>query len=220
MRRAPFAVLFDMDGVIVDSNPFHKKAYRIFCEKHGIHLTDRIFDEKISGRTNKSALAALFGENLPARDVLRYEEEKEAEFRKLFGKFVKPLPGLEHFLKSLRKARVPTAIGTSAPRKNLEFILKKTGLSPYFDAFVDSHGIKRGKPDPEIYLKAASRVRRLPDRCVVIEDSFPGIEAAARAGMKCIAITTSHTKKELSRADLVLPDFRSLDPARVTALLD
>jgi beta-phosphoglucomutase family hydrolase len=209
-----------MDGVIVDSNPFHKKAYREFCKKHGLTLTDRDFDQKISGRTNKSALAALFGENLSARDVRRYEEEKEAEFRRLFDKSVKPLPGLERFLESLKKAGVPAAIGTSAPRENLRFVLKKTGLARYFDVFVDSHGIKRGKPDPEIYLKAARRVRRLPECCIVIEDSFPGVEAARRAGMKCIAVTTSHTKKELSHADLVVRDFRSLEPARVAALLD
>ncbi len=207
----PFAVIFDMDGVIFDSNPYHKISLRQFCEKYGYHLSDQELISKIYGRTNKEWIANLFGQ-ISQEELLRYEEEKEGLFRQLYEKDVRALNGLPDFLKRLKEKNIPMAIGTSAPRSNVDFMLRHTGFGNYFPIILDEADVERGKPDPEIYLKVAARMGYEPARCMVFEDSLSGVESARRAGAKVIGVATTHTPDELSHADFVIGDFEGLDP--------
>jgi HAD superfamily hydrolase (TIGR01509 family) len=155
-------------------------------------------------------LEYLFKRELTAEEVHRYTEEKEDVYRDLYRPHLKPTEGLLPFLELLRAGDVPTAVATSAPYSNIDFTLGGTGTRPYFREIVDARHVKRGKPDPEIYLQAASRLGMQPDRCIVIEDALLGVQAGLAAGMKVIGITTTHSAAELNNTHLVINDFRTL----------
>lgn len=214
----PIAFIFDMDGVIVDSNPYHKIALRQFCEKHGHKLTETELREKIYGRTNKDWIPNLFGKISPEL-ALKYANEKEALFRALYADDIKPVPGLIEFLEGLDRMELPRAIATSAPRENVDFTLDKTATRSYFRVILDESFVNRGKPDPEIYLKTAMTLNLPPGQCIVIEDSLSGIEAAKAAGSRVIAITTTHSKAELPPVDLIIDDFGGVSPKGVISSL-
>lgn len=206
------AFIFDMDGVIVDSNPFHKISLKQFCKKYGQDLSEEQLKEKIYGRTNKDWLVNVFG-NLDAKQLKQYAEEKEQLFRDLYQNDVKPLDGLIDFLQQLDKHKIPRAIATSAPRANVDFTLAKTETEKYFPVILDDTFVTRGKPDPEIYLKAAAALKFAPENCIVFEDSLSGVEAGKNAGCKVIGLTTTHSSRELNRTDFNIDSFLGIDPA-------
>ncbi len=206
-----FAAIFDMDGVIIDSNPFHKISLRQFCEKYGFQLSDEELIKKIYGRTNKEWIANLFGP-LSREELTRYGEEKESLFRDVYKMDIVALEGLPEFLKSLQLNHIPTAIGTSAPRSNVDFVLSHTGLGEYFSAILDESDVEHGKPNPEIYLKVAEKIGYNPNQCVVFEDSLSGVESARRAGAKVVGVATTHSVEELSHTDFVISNFKGLNP--------
>lgn len=206
-----FAFIFDMDGVIVDSNPYHKISLQQFVARHGYELTDDQLKEKIYGRTNMDWISGLFGSMSKVR-LLELEEEKESLFRDLYKKDMKPVKGLISFLQQLDKNQIPRAIGTSAPPSNVDFTLDGTDTRKFFSLIRDETHITNGKPNPEIYLKVVEALGLPAKRCMVIEDSLSGIEAGLAADCKVIGITTTHTPEELKRADFVIHDFTDLDP--------
>lgn len=213
-----FAVLFDMDGVIVDTNPAHKKAILQFCKKYNKNLSDEDMKRYIWGRTNKEWIRHLFGKDLPDAQLHAYADEKELLFRTIYEPDIRLLKGLKEFLEMLRKSNIPLAIGTSAPRANVDFVFKHTGIEKYFEAVLDERAVTIGKPNPEIYLKAAKALKFDPADCIVIEDSLSGVEAGKRAGCKVIGITTTHSDSELSQADLTASDFTTLSVSDLTIL--
>ena len=216
--RKSFAVLFDMDGVIVDSNPWHRIALQDFCRQHGFSLSDEDLRDRIYGRTNREWLTNLFGQSDP-RDLARWADEKETLYRKLYEHDIRPVNGLVDFLNHLNEHGIDRAIGTSAPPANVDFTLGKTGLRKYFEVILDETFVSRGKPDPEIYLKSAAALGYDPGRCIVIEDSLSGIAAGKAAGAKVIGITTTHTPDELRMADLVIGDFNGLTAETLHTLI-
>lgn len=207
----PFAVIFDMDGVIVDSNPYHKIALQQFCEKHGYHLSDDELRNRVFGRTNKDWLMSLFNGKVTAQQIKEFEEEKEALFREIIAPHIQPVKGLIQFLEKLEEQKIPRAVATSAPPANVIFTLEKTGTRKFFQVVVDGDMVENSKPHPEIYLKTAALIHYLPQKCVIIEDSLSGIEAGRRAGCRVIGITTTHSRSELQPVtDLVIDDFDQL----------
>ncbi|HWA35061.1 MAG TPA: HAD family phosphatase [Cyclobacteriaceae bacterium] len=213
------AVILDMDGVIIDSNPAHKIALKQFCEKYGYQLDDDQLLKRIYGRTNKEWIADLFGRKLTAEEVHYYEEEKEEIFRQIFKNDLVALPGLPHFLTKLKEHNIPCAIGTSAPRSNVDYVLAGTGIGKYFSAILDESDVEHGKPNPEIYLKVAARLKFPPAKCIVFEDSLSGIAAAQAAGCKVVGVTTTHSKEEFTHTDFTVRDFRGLDPVELIAVV-
>jgi len=210
--------IFDMDGVIVDSNPFHRIALKQFCKQHGYDLTDQQLLEKIYGRMNRDWIINLFG-NLPEEIVLQYAAEKEALFREIYADDIKPVAGLISFLEHLDVSDYPRVIATSAPSENVEFTLSKTSTHKFFPVTLDDSDVVNGKPDPEIYLKAAATLKIPPDQCLVFEDSLSGISAAKAAGCKVIGITTTHPAGELTNVDLVIDNFLDIDPKKLISSL-
>ena len=204
------AFIFDMDGVLVDSNPTHKIALKQFCKKHGYDLSEKDLREKIYGRTNRDWLLNLFG-NLNDETVRAFAEEKEALFRELYVD-IKPLDGLHSFLEKLEGAGIPKAIATSAPRANVDFTVTRTNIEHFFPIVLDDSFVTKGKPDPQIYLKSAEALGINPGKCVVFEDSISGVTAAKRAGCKVVGVTTTHTREELAETDLNIDNFESLTP--------
>jgi len=212
------AFIFDMDGVIVDSNPFHKISLKQFCKKYGYDLTDEQLRERIYGRTNKDWITNVFGK-LEPEQLKRYGEEKEALFRELYKDDIKPVDGLIAFLEKMDEQKIPRAIATSAPRSNVDFTLSKTVTEKYFSTILDESFVQKGKPDPEIYLKTAAAIKFSPASCIVFEDSLSGVKSAKAAGCKIVGITTTHTREELGETDLVVENFMGLDPKVLIARL-
>jgi HAD superfamily hydrolase (TIGR01509 family) len=207
--NASFAVIFDMDGVMIDSNPVHKIALQQFCRQHGHDLTEEQLRDKIYGRTNKDWIPNLFpGIDQPT--LHQYADEKEALFRELYKHDIKPLEGLISFLKILDEYKIPRAIGTSAPRANVDFTLAKTGTGKYFHIVLDESFVTKGKPDPEIYSKCAAALGFPAERCIVFEDSISGVQAGRAAGCKVIGVTTTHTSDELGDIDLAIQSFEGI----------
>lgn len=212
------AFIFDMDGVIVDSNPFHKIALKQFCKKHGRDLSEEELREKIYGRRNQDWLTNVFGQ-LDSVKMKAFADEKEALFRELYDTEVRPVDGLPAFLQRLDELGIPRAIATSAPRANVDFTLEKTGIGRHFTTILDDSFVNHGKPHPEVYQKAAAALNYDPRLCVVFEDSLAGVEAGKKAGCKVVGITTTHTAEELKDTDLVIDNFIELDPVDLMSRL-
>lgn len=212
------AFIFDMDGVIVDSNPFHKIALKQFCQKYGRNLSEDELREKIYGRRNQDWLKTIFGKLSPEKSK-EYADEKEALFRKVYENDIKPLAGLTDFLKKLDEQGVPRAIATSAPGENVTFTLEKTGITRYFDIILDGTFVSHGKPHPEIYLKTADALGLKPKNCVVFEDSLAGVESARKAGCKVVGLTTTHSREELYETDWILNNFVGVGPKNMISQL-
>jgi beta-phosphoglucomutase len=213
-----FTVIFDMDGVIVDSNPTHTIALRQFCKMHGHYLTDNELKAKVYGRANKDWLPDIFGDQMTPAAYKKLADEKEALFRKLFEPIIQPLNGLIHFLDILKNNNVTMAVASSAPPENVQFTLEKTGTKKYFNILLNESSFNKGKPDPEIYLKTASLLNVSPDKCIVFEDSIAGVEAAKKAGCKVIGVTTTHAREEFVGTDLVIDDFEGLELQKLVKL--
>lgn len=202
-------ILFDMDGVIADTNPFHKISIQQFCTRHGIEASDEFLREKVYGRVNKEWIPNLFGA-LKASEIEKLAAEKEQLFRELYAPHLQAVEGLVDFLRMLQKYQIKAAIATSAPLENADFILDGLNIRNYFQAVLHSADVDRGKPDPEIYLKAADALDEYPEDCIVIEDSISGVQAGIAAGAKVIAITTTHESGEFDPVSLVIEDFKGL----------
>lgn len=213
-----YAFLFDMDGVIVDSNPYHKIALIQFCKEHGYDLDEQQLREKIYGRTNRDWILNIFG-NIGDEKIRQYTEEKEALYRELYKNDVKPVDGLIRFLEKTEKAGISCAVATSAPRANVDFSLSKTHTEQFFPTILDDSFVSKGKPDPEIYLKSAAALNFKPENCIVFEDSLSGVAAGKAAGCKVVGITTTHTREELHQTDLIINNFEGLDPETLISRL-
>ena len=210
----PQAVLWDLDGVLVDSGSYHYEAFRQLMADRGRHLTEAEFG-RLLGLRNDSILRALLGE-LPPDEMEALAARKEGLFRRLIAGRVRALPGAPVLVDRLCAARVPQAIVSSTPRANIELILRSLGMERKFAVVVGEEDASRGKPDPEGFLTAAIRLGVAPDGCVVLEDAPEGVAAAKRAGMRVIGVATTRRPEQLSEADLVV---ESLENPAVEALL-
>src|SRR3972149_1758112 len=204
------AAIFDMDGTMINNMPYHRRAWLGFSRKHGLSLTEEEFKEKFSGKKNKEILEGLFRKALAQEEAKAYTEEKEQVYRDLYASFIKEIDGLSDLLRFLKSKGIKVAIATTAPEKNRSFALKKLGFEDTFDLVVGDEIVNKGKPDPEIYLITADKLQVEPEKCIVFEDSPPGVESAKRAGMKVIGILTTHSREELQKADLVINNYSEL----------
>ncbi len=202
-------LIFDMDGVVVNNDRYHCFSWIEFAERHGKKVG---FDEVKSwfGNTNKTILENLFDNKLSMEQIKTMGNEKEEIYRKMYAPDIKPVEGLGAFLASIDDT-FHIGLATSAPPENVAFVLKETGLNSYFDSVTDASDITIGKPDPEIFMKAAEKLGIKPDQCLVFEDSFHGIEAGRRAGMLVVGVATTHSKEGLNNTDYVIRDFTEIN---------
>lgn len=204
------AVLFDMDGVVIDNLSYHVEAWLVFCERHGIYLTREIFYQDLNGLNAKDTFEWLFKRELGKVEIVEFEEEKELIYREFYAPFLTPALGLLAFINNVKSAGIKMALATSAGQGNINFVLDGLRIRDEFDAVIGGSEVNRGKPDPEIYLRAGGLVNVIPENCWVIEDSLQGIASGLSAGMKVVGITTSHTSEELSHTHVTSPNFVDL----------
>jgi beta-phosphoglucomutase len=201
------AVIFDLDGTLLDNNPYHLQSWKKYLENIGRDMTEEEYNANINGRTNKDVINYIHGDVLNEEDSLKYGLEKEALYREIYKPFIKPVNGLLAFLNILADKNVPMAIATSGIQPNIDFMFDNVPIRQYFKVIVNSSHIKKGKPDPEIYIKTALLLNVSPKNCLVFEDAVVGINSAKAAGMKVIAIATTHPKEELNGADMIINDY-------------
>lgn len=216
------ACLFDMDGVIIDNHRYHLESWITFFNKYGIAMSEKDYKAKVNGRIMPVVLKNLFGESITDEDVTRFGSEKEEAYRELYRPHVAPTPGLVDFLNHLKEKGVPCAVGTSAPPENVDLIMDNTGLRSYFETIIDDKAVTRGKPDPEVYQLGARALGVPDEQCVVFEDALLGIEAGKNAGMKVVAVATTHTRSELEETavNLIINDFRELTLSQLEGLFE
>lgn len=201
------AVIFDLDGTLLDNNSYHLKSWIEYLKNKGRVISEQEYNAHINGRTNRDVIQYIYNREMAEDEILQYSLEKEALYREIYEPFIKPVPGLLNFLQILEHKHIPMAIATSGIQPNIDFMFEQVPIRKYFKAVVNSSHIVKGKPDPEIYLKAASMLGVPPAYCLVFEDAVVGINAAKAAGMKVVAVATTQPKAELSGADRIVDDY-------------
>lgn len=202
------AVIFDLDGTLIDNNSYHLKTWKVYLGKKGIDISEEAYRKNINGRTNKDALEYIYNKKMTIEEAMVYALEKEALYREIYKQDIKPVDGLIELLEVFHNRNIPMAIATSGIPVNIDFMFEHIPIKHYFKEIVNSSHINKGKPDPEIYLKTASLLNIAPENCLVFEDAAVGVIAAQAAGMKVIAITTTQTINELKEADMIIENFK------------
>lgn len=204
--REGIAMVLDMDGVIIDSNPLHAAAWTAYNLRFGIQ-TDRGMEQRMYGRRNDDIVRDYFGPHLSAAEIAEHGSAKEQLYRKMAATRLETalVPGVRELL--ARHSGRPVALATNAEPANVDFLLNGSGLRQYFHVIVDGHQVEHPKPHPEIYLKAAELLGIEARNCVVFEDSFSGIQAARAAGARVVGLKTTH--QDLPDTDLAIDDFLS-----------
>jgi beta-phosphoglucomutase family hydrolase len=213
------AIIFDMDGVIVHSNPAHKIAIQQFCKDHDQEVSQSFMENRLYGRTNAEWIPELFGELEPDR-LKELANEKEQMFRDMFVPEDHVVDGVIEFINALNQQHIPMAVATSAPVENADYILSRLSIEHYFDALLNSSHVSKGKPDPEVYLKAAKALGKNPEDCIVFEDSVSGVKAGRAAGCKVVGVKTTHTEEELGECTAFINDFTEPQLEKVMALVE
>ena len=218
-NRSFKAAIFDMDGVIVDNDIYHIQAWCEFCKKKGIPFDESTFRTKFFGKNTRDTFHGLLDHQLTEDQINALGEEKEKIYRDIYQDHIAPVNGLIPFLTDLKASGIKTAVATSAPTRNLDFILDNLNIRHFFNILVDATGIAKGKPDPEIFLKAARLLGVSPADCVVFEDSISGISSGMNAGMSVIALATTHKVRELPVTPIVINNFSEITTKKVTECL-
>jgi beta-phosphoglucomutase len=219
-NRPKKAVIFDLDGVLVDTGWAHKQAWFALAKKQGVDIPDDFFAATF-GMTNDGILPLLFGRPLSSRQLKQLSGWKERLYRRIIADKLVPDERLESLLAGLKKRGFSLAIGSSAPKANLDLIRERLRFDRYFDAYVTSEDVTEGKPSPQVFLKAAIKLSIPPRSCVVVEDAVAGIEAAKAAKMAVIALATTRSSSDLAKAnaDLIFDSLAEIKPETIIKLL-
>ena len=214
----PQAVIFDLDGTLIDNNSYHIEAWKVFYKNIGKPFSKEEYMQNINGRINSDIFNYIFSTTLSPEMIEMYSNEKEAMYRELYKQYIKPIDGLINFLEELEKEKIPKAIATSGLSPNINFMFEHVPIKKYYSDVIDASKISKGKPHPEIFLKAAAVVHVEPKNCVAFEDSVAGIRSAKAAGMKVVALTTTHTAEDVKEADLIIKDYTEISLTKLREL--
>jgi tRNA threonylcarbamoyl adenosine modification protein YeaZ len=212
-------VIWDMDGVIIDSAELHFRSWRDALGKRGIEMSREQFDATF-GRRNDDIIAYVTGRPAIPEEVATIGNEKETAYRRMVVGQARAFPGVMELMRTLKESDFKQAVASSAPPENVALIVREMALEGLIDATVDASQVSKGKPDPEVFLKAAAGLGLEPESCLVIEDAVAGVEAAVRAGMAVIAVSNTHPKDKLAAADLVVASLEEVDASQILELIN
>jgi beta-phosphoglucomutase family hydrolase len=206
------AVIFDMDGTLIDSMPYHTKSWHQFFEQKGIEASPQDLKEKAHG-TVFDIMPRFFGEHITKEESYRLGMEKEAIYRTMYAPSMEPIEGLIEWLETISQQGLKIALGTAADLTNTDFVLDTLQIRKYFEVIVTSDTISEGKPSPAVFNHAAEQLGISNGNCLVFEDTYVGVKAAKAAGMKVAVITTTHPLTEWNGygVDLVLDNYRNAE---------
>jgi beta-phosphoglucomutase len=204
MANAQRAFIFDMDGTIVDNMGFHTDSWLEFFARRGKQYDPDAFFRETAGAQGREILRERLGPDIPDDEIAVLAQEKDALYREMYGPHREAIEGFESFVDQARERGVALAVATSAPPKNIVFTLDELDLRRHFDTVVGAADVKQGKPHPDVFLKAAEKLGVEPANCIVFEDAPMGVEAARRAGMRAVVITTTLPAEAFSEFDNVV----------------
>lgn len=214
----PKAVIWDLDGVIADTAPFHFAAWQAAFARLGKAFSQEEF-RRTFGQRNETIIPRVLGYQLPPAEIEKFSQKKEADFRRRARQGICLLPGAIELLEQLEEHGFRQALATSTTRGNIRLVFRVLNIGQFFRAAVCAEDVRQGKPAPDVFLTAASKLVVAAERCVVIEDSLAGVSAAKAANMKCLAVTTTNPREKLSHADLVVDSLAQVSWATMNSLL-
>lgn len=212
------SLIFDFDGVVVDSEPLHFRVFQQVLKEEGIDLSEELYFSKYLAYDDKTFFTRSlkdFGKYTDSKQISELIVKKSGIFEPMIEEHVKVFPGVENFLRNISND-YPVAIGSGALRSEIEMILKYTGLSNYFDFIVSADEVENCKPDPEVYIRVLDELNKLgrfkisAHECLVFEDSVHGIKAAKSAGMYCVAVSNSYDTNKIEPADITIKSFKDI----------
>jgi beta-phosphoglucomutase len=217
--KPQFGVIFDMDGVLVNSFAAHLESWQRVAVTYGVTMSSDDFTRTF-GRTGREIIRQLWADRFKDHKVREFDEAKELEYRNVLREHFPEMDGASDLIEALHAAGFKLAIGSSGPKGNVEAVKSELRAGEFISATVDGGQVKHGKPEPDIFLRAAEKLGLEPGRCAVIEDAPVGLQAAKRAGMTAIALTGTADRALLAtRADLVVDSLRELTPAGIMRLI-
>ena len=203
------AVIWDMDGVIVDTAQYHHKGWQIVFRKRGANYTKEDF-RRNTGKRSDAIIKSVLGEEISQGEIMAIIREKDENFRQLMGQNIRPFPGVLKLITSLKAHGFKIAIASSAPMENIQLITQSLKIHNRFDAIISGWEVTKGKPHPQTFLLTAEKLGVEAEDCIVIEDAISGVTASKRAGMRCIAVTNTTPREELREADLVIDTLEEI----------
>jgi len=214
------AVIFDVDGVLVDSYDAHFQSWLLLCKERGLEMTEQQFIATF-GRTSREIIKELWGDQITTEAMgAETDDRKEGLFREILSNDFPGMDGAAELIDGLHDAGFLLALGSSGPPENVGLVLDAFGCRHRFKGIVTGVDVARGKPDPQVFLLGAERVGVAPERCVVIEDAPAGVAAAHAAGMKCVAVvSTGRVRERLAAADLTVDSLRELNAESIRGLI-
>ena len=217
---SPLGVIFDMDGVLVDSYQAHWESWQFMAHELGRGLSQEQFVSTF-GRTSREIIAQHWGADcLSADEIADFDRRKEALYREIVHRNFPVMDGAVELLRELHGAGMRLAVGSSGPPENVALAVERLGAEHWFNALVTGKDVTKGKPDPQVFLIAAHKLGVPPEKCAVVEDAPVGIRAANAAKMASIAlVSTGHTPESLSEARLVVRSLRELSAVRIAGLI-
>lgn len=213
------AVIWDMDGVIADTAPYHFRAWRQAFFQRGVDFTEAHFRQGF-GQRNDTIIRNTLGQATTDADIEAISKGKESTFRSLARHHLKALPGALDMMRKLKENGFKMALASSTPPENIKLVTGELGIGDYFQAVVSGRDVTEGKPSPQVFLLSARKLGVPPAHCLVIEDAAAGVAAAERAGMACIAATNTLPRASLNEADLIVDSLEEVTVADIAKLID
>ncbi len=213
------AILWDLDGVLADTGAAHYQAWQALLGELGLRISHDQFAETF-GMANLPILREWLGDGPTDSELVALGLRKEELYRQYVEGNVTPLPGVIELLAAAKERGYRQAVASSGEMANIVTVIRALGIANYFDALVSGAFLPRSKPDPAIFRQAAGALDVPPARCLVIEDGTVGIEAARRAGMACLAVTTTHPREQLQGADRIVDSLTDVSTETLKALVE
>lgn len=220
MSPTSYGVIFDVDGVLVDSYQAHFITWQASARKHGFDCTEAEFAMAF-GRTAREVIRETWDSSLTNQWIQDFEEEKEALYRQMISENFPAIDGAFQLIHALHAENVPMAIGSSGPPLNVQAVIKALKAEDAIKTVITGADVEIGKPNPDVFLQGAAGMQIPADRCIVLEDAVPGLQAARAAGMKCVGVVSEgRSKEDLSDADHLVTDLTELSPQLLRHIID
>lgn len=219
-NAAPYALIFDMDGVLIDNTDYQARAFQLLFRDLGLTTNARRLLERLNGMPATKILQTVFASNVPKKKLATYADQREFLYRTIYWDKRKEVAGLTEFLKAARAAGFKIGLGTGSGNDTIGYIIDHLDIRQYFDVVITKDDVDKGKPHADTYTVTARELDVPPERCLVFEDALVGEQAAYKAGMRCVAVSTSIKPEKFQAPIAVIKDFTALTPQKVLDLLE